>query len=117
MNNDVANTENGQELERRLAESWPVREWCDTHVVLGVSGGADSVALLRAIVALKERHGGPGEHCVAHLNHGQRGSAADADEGWLRSLCERLNVPLEVGRADVSAIAARQGDGWEAAAR
>ena len=70
MTNDVANTLNGHELERRLAESWPVREWCDTHVVLGVSGGADSVALLRAMAALKEQDG-RGKLYVA-LNHGLR---------------------------------------------
>jgi tRNA(Ile)-lysidine synthase len=117
MTNDLTNSPSGHELERRLAESWPVREWCDTHVVLGVSGGADSVALLRAMAALKERHGGRGELYVGHLNHGLRGSAADEDEGWLRSLCDRLKLKLDVGKADVSAIAAEQGDGWEAAAR
>ena len=84
MTNDVANSLNGHELERRLAESWPVREWCDTHVVLGVSGGADSVAMLRAMAALKEQARRPGKLYVAHLNHGLRGSAADADEGWLK---------------------------------
>ena len=94
-----------------------MREWCDTHVVLGVSGGADSVAMLRAMAALKERHGGRGKLYVAHLNHGLRGSAADADEGWLRSLCERQKLILDIERMDVSAISAEQGDGWEAAAR
>jgi tRNA(Ile)-lysidine synthase len=45
------------------------------------------------------------------------GIAADADEGWLRSLCERLKLTLDVEKMDISAIAAAQGDGWEAAAR
>jgi tRNA(Ile)-lysidine synthase len=117
MTNDFANSPNGHELERRLAESWPVREWGDTHVVLGVSGGADSVAMLRAMAALKERHGGRGELYVGHLNHGLRGSAADDDEAWLRLLCERLKLTLAAEKMDVSALAAEQGDGWEAAAR
>ena len=117
MTNYIANTLNGHELERRLAENWPVREWSDTHVVLGVSGGADSVALLRAMAALRERHVGRGKLYVAHLNHGLRGDAADADEGWLRSLCERLRLALDVEKMEISAIAAQQGDGWEAAAR
>ena len=117
MTNEVTNPLNGHELERRLAESWPVGEWCDTHVVLGVSGGADSVAMLRAMAALKSRHGGRGNLYAAHLNHGLRGSAADADDGWLRSLCERLKIVLDVEKTDVSAIAAEQRDGWEAAAR
>jgi tRNA(Ile)-lysidine synthase len=117
MTNKDAKSPNGHELERRLAESWPVREWGDTHVVLGVSGGADSVAMLRAMASLKESYGGRGRLYVAHLNHGMRGSAADADEDWLRSLCERLKVLLDVARMDVSLIPAQQGDGWEAAAR
>jgi tRNA(Ile)-lysidine synthase len=117
ITNDVANSTSEYDLERRLAESWPVRDWCDTHVVLGVSGGADSVAMLRAMIALKTRHGGPGILHVAHLNHGLRGSAADADQDWLASLCERLKVVFDAGKTDVSAVAAEQGDGWEAAAR
>jgi tRNA(Ile)-lysidine synthase len=117
MTNDVPKPPTGHELERRLAESWAGREWCDSHVVLAVSGGTDSVALLRAMAALKTRYGGRGQLEVAHLNHGLRGSAADADEDWLRSLCERMKLTLNAERMDVSAIAAKQGDGWEAAAR
>jgi tRNA(Ile)-lysidine synthase len=117
MTNDVTNSPSGHELERRLAESWPVRQWCDTHVVLGVSGGADSIALVRVMVGLKERHGARGELYVGHLNHGLRGNAADADESWLRSLCDRLKLKLDVEKMDISTIAAEKGDGWEAAAR
>lgn len=105
------------ELERRLAANWPVREWCDSHVVLAVSGGADSVAMLRAVVALKKTAGGTGKLYAAHLNHGLRGIEADADEAWLKVLCAPMDVPLEAVKADVTAIAALQGDGWEAAAR
>ena len=91
--------------------------WCDSHVVLGVSGGADSVAMLRAMAALKDGIGGRVKLFVAHLNHGLARDEADADEAGCRSLCERLEMSLEIGKADVSAIAAEQGDGWEAAAR
>ncbi|MEX0641299.1 MAG: tRNA lysidine(34) synthetase TilS [Pirellulales bacterium] len=105
------------ELERRLAESWPVEAWRDSHVVLAVSGGADSVALLRAMVALKGRGGGAGQLFTAHLHHGLRGEEADADAAWLATLCKQMGVPLEVAKADVASLAAQQGDGWEAAAR
>jgi tRNA(Ile)-lysidine synthase len=104
-------------FERRLAESWPPRAWCDTHVVVGVSGGADSVAMLWAMVALKERHGGRGQLYVGHLNHGLRGNAAEEDAAWVKSLSERLGLPCEVGKVDIGSIAEEQGDGWEAAAR
>jgi tRNA(Ile)-lysidine synthase len=104
-------------FEIRLGEAWPASVWCETHVVLAVSGGADSVALLRAIVSLNAAAGGKGRLFVAHLHHGMRGEAADADVAWLESLCARLGVDLEVGKSDVAAIASEQGDGWEAAAR
>ncbi len=109
-------TTSTSELERRIVQSWPARDWSETHVVLAVSGGADSVALLRAMVALKELHGGRGRIFVAHVNHGLREQAAD-DAEWLRGLCERLSVELEIATVDVAAIAAAKGDGWEAAAR
>jgi tRNA(Ile)-lysidine synthase len=115
---DVATKEDAMNaLERRLAESWPVREWCDVHIVLAVSGGADSVAMLQAMGALKADAGGRGKLCVAHLNHGLRGKAADEDQAWVQELCRQLQVSLEVGRRDIGAIAEEHGDGCEAAAR
>jgi tRNA(Ile)-lysidine synthase len=54
---------------------------------------------------------------VGHFNHGVRGAAADQDESWLTELCQRLGVPLEVGRADGSAQVVDQGNGWEDMAR
>jgi tRNA(Ile)-lysidine synthase len=113
----VANVGVKHEFEQRLAASWPVAEWCDSHVVLAVSGGPDSVALLRAMVALKNAGGGRGGVYAAHLNHGVRGQAADEDQRWLELLCETSKLPLEIERADVAAVAAEQGDGLEAAAR
>ncbi len=73
--------------------------------------------MLRAALAIKQRCGGNGRLYVAHLNHGLRGEESDADAEWLKMLCGKLGVPLEIGKTDVSAIADRQGDGWEAAAR
>jgi tRNA(Ile)-lysidine synthase len=104
-------------VEVGLVEAWPPADWCDSHVVLAVSSGPDSVALLRAMLAVKARSGGPGELIVAHFNHAVRGTAADADQAWLESLCSRLDVPLVVGRAIQSAANQDQGNGWEAAAR
>lgn len=75
------------------------------------------MAMLRAVVALKESCGGSGTVYVAHLNHGLRGAAADADQAWLETLCGRFRIPLTVGRFDLTAAAVEQADGWEAAAR
>ena len=78
-------------------------------VLAALSGGADSVALLRALLAL-------GYSVRAfHLNHCLRGAESDRDETFCRALCERLGVPLTVERIDVRAQTA--GEGIEAAAR
>ena len=80
-------------------------------LVAALSGGADSVALLHALVEL-----GRFRVVAAHLDHGLRaGSAADA--AFCRRLCRSLGVPIRVGRADVRARAARDGGGIEEAAR
>jgi tRNA(Ile)-lysidine synthase len=104
-------------LERKLTGDWPGDEWRDTHVILAVSGGADSVALLRATWAFKAAAGGSGRLFVGHLNHGLRGAEADADEAWLKELCRQLDVPLETATVDVDSLAADEGNGIEAAAR
>ena len=62
------------------------------RVLAGVSGGADSVALLRLLVLRRERHG---EQVTAvHVNHGLRGEASDGDEAFVRQLCAGWQVPL-----------------------
>lgn len=104
----------GPRLERRLAESWTPAEWSELTVLVAVSGGADSVALLRALAAL--RLPGPGRLIAAHFNHQLRESA-DEDEAFVLDLCGNLGLACEVGRADVAEQAATIGDGLEAAAR
>jgi tRNA(Ile)-lysidine synthase len=100
-----------------LAAAWPVERWRDVHVVVAVSGGADSMALLRGLLALKRRAGGAGRIHAAHVNHQLRGEASLADEAWLCRQCAELDMPLVVERFDTAALAAEEGDGVEAAAR
>ena len=80
-------------------------------VLVALSGGADSVALLRALLAL-----GYPVHAF-HLNHCLRGAESDRDEAFCRALCEKLHVPLTVERIDVGAQARAAGEGVEAMAR
>jgi tRNA(Ile)-lysidine synthase len=101
-------------FEKILAESWPPAQWRDVSVLVAVSGGADSVALLRALVGLKT--GGSGRLLVGHFHHGLR-QQADAEEQFVRHLCGQLDLPCHVGHGDVGSLAAQQGDGLEAAAR
>ncbi|HXK09886.1 MAG TPA: tRNA lysidine(34) synthetase TilS [Vicinamibacteria bacterium] len=83
-------------------------------IVAGLSGGADSVALLDALSSLRRRRGF--RVVAAHLDHGLRPGAAD-DAAFCASLCERLDVPFRTTRADVRARAARERGGLEQAGR
>ena len=84
-------------------------------VLCALSGGADSVALLWGLCALREKAGL--FVCAAHLNHGLRGALAARDEAFCRALCARAGVPLAVGAADCRALARAAGKGVEEAAR
>jgi tRNA(Ile)-lysidine synthase len=78
--------------------------------VAAVSGGADSVALLRGLL-----DAGAGPLTVAHFNHHLRGAESDADAEFVRELAASLRLPFRLGGADVREIAA--GDNLEATAR
>jgi tRNA(Ile)-lysidine synthase len=77
-----------------------------------VSGGADSVALLRGLLDAGVPH-----VAAAHFNHQLRGAESDADEAFVRDLAAQLGVPFHRGSADVAALAARQRENLEATAR
>ena len=68
-------------------------------VIVAVSGGVDSVALLFALYLLKEKLGIQLE--AAHFNHHLRGEESDRDEAFVRSLCDRYDIPLHVGGGEV----------------
>jgi len=84
-------------------------------LVLGVSGGADSVALLLVLVELKEELK-LGLQAV-HVNHCIRGEEALADQHFTEALCKRLQVPLSVYTEDVPALAKQEGLSLEEAGR
>ncbi len=70
-----------------------------------VSGGADSVALLRLFEEMRTDLGI--SLCAVHLNHGLRGNDADADEKFASDLAQELDVPFFIAREDVAALARR----------
>jgi tRNA(Ile)-lysidine synthase len=86
------------------------------RVLVAVSGGADSVALLHVLRVL-ERRGLLTLAGIAHLNHQLRGGDADADEQFCRDLAARESLPIEVGHADVAHLAATRHQTIEHAAR
>src|SRR5689334_2207567 len=83
----------------------------ETRVLIGVSGGADSVALLLVLLELGY------DAAVAHLNHGLRGVEADHDERFARDLAARFARPFfsrrvflseEPGNLEAAGITARR---------
>lgn len=85
------------------------------RVAVAVSGGADSVGLLRALACAAPEIGLV--LAVAHLHHGMRGVEADGDEGFVSDLSERLGLPLHRHRVDVPAAAKTDRKTVEEAAR
>ena len=67
--------------------------------LIGLSGGADSVALLMTLIP-DIREGQITAEAV-HVNHGLRGAESDEDEAFCRSLCEKEKIPLTVFHADL----------------
>ena len=84
-------------------------------LVVGVSGGPDSLALLHGLVRLAPDAGV--QLHVAHLDHGLRPEAGAADAEFVAATCLAWDVPCTVGRADVAAYAAQGGWSLEDAAR
>ena len=87
------------------------------HIAVGVSGGADSVCLVIVLHNIIKKYG-PGIKLTAvHVNHGIRGTEADRDEAFTKSLCYRLGVPLVVKAVNVPALAREEGLSEEEAGR
>src|SRR3989304_4412 len=101
-------------FETRLAGLWPPEECREVTVLVAVSGGADSVAWLRALVALKTA--GAGRLCVAHFNHYLR-AEAEEDEQFVHALCKRFGLPCETGGKDVGQLVLPASEGIEETAR
>jgi len=87
----------------------------DATLLLAVSGGADSTALLVGMASLAGELGI--RLHAAHLHHGLRGADADADLEAVRGLCERFRIPLTVARRDCAAWMRRRGLAGEAGLR
>jgi tRNA(Ile)-lysidine synthase len=94
---------------------WLPPGWQALNVAVALSGGADSMALLRQLLQLKRDQGGAGKLLALHINHQLRGTESDEDAQWCLQQCRQLQVPLQVQCVDTAAEAA--GDGIEAAAR
>lgn len=85
------------------------------HIILGVSGGADSVCLLHVLLELKDELNFTIEVC--HVEHGIRGEESREDAAFTRNLCRKLKVPFNEFSVDVPGYSKETGLGDEEAAR
>lgn len=105
------------------------QKFCDPHssltsppsapVLVALSGGADSAALLHIMCLCREKH--DFRLCAAHVNHNIRtekyNNEAKRDEDFCRELCQRLGVELFVLSIDIPSLACERGESTETVAR
>ncbi len=84
-------------------------------VLVALSGGSDSVALLNLLLEIKEDY--KLRISAAHLNHSLRGKESEEDARWVEGLCNRLHIPCRVGREEVRSFCRERGMGLEEGAR
>lgn len=89
----------------------------DVSLVVAVSGGADSVSLLDALVRLNRRGKLAVKIFAAHLNHQLRGEESDGDEDFVNELAVKLNVECLIERIAVGKCASAEKRNLEATAR
>jgi tRNA(Ile)-lysidine synthase len=104
---------------RRVLREWRRRGWGvrGERVVVAVSGGADSMALLLALEELLRAGLLEVELTAAHLDHGLRGAEAEEDARWVAAQVRALGLQLVTGRAAVRVRAEAARDNIEQAAR
>lgn len=113
------------EILAEIVRVWPTARWRDVGVIVGCSGGADSIALLKGLAELRRRpnadthysahtdhdadanHSADANHdaqpprgflVAAHFNHGLRGSESEADEAFVRDFAEGHHLDFSSGR-------------------
>ena len=84
-----------------MSTNWETQRWRDVGVVIGCSGGADSVALLRLMAELRKQGNNPprGFVIAAHYNHALRGAESDRDQQFVHKLAEELGLSFRTTRA------------------
>jgi len=95
-------------ITSRLSRDFPPNE----SYLIGVSGGRDSITLLHWLIGL-----GYSKLIVCHLNHQLRGRSSLADARFVEKIALKFNAKLELGRANVRALATKQKVSIETAAR
>lgn len=102
-----------EEKVRKTIREYNLIEKNDS-IVVGVSGGPDSMTLLSILLKLKEEFNL--KIYVAHVNHMLRENAIK-DEGYVKEFCEKNNIEIFIKKANISEIAQKEKIGLEEAGR
>ncbi len=89
----------------------------NARIIVGVSGGMDSIALLHLLYSWKDAEERAWTLTTVHIHHGLRGAEADLDQRFVEEFCASLGIPCIVRRFDVKAEAKRRGLGEEETGR
>jgi tRNA(Ile)-lysidine synthase len=99
-------------LLTQLSSSWPHSRWAGYNVVVAVSGGADSVCLLRALVEINAAESSTGDLgdtgdndkklVVAHFDHRTRGDDSERDQAFVESLAKKNGLEFAAGSFEAS---------------
>ncbi|MCC9599903.1 tRNA lysidine(34) synthetase TilS [Stieleria sp. JC731] len=112
MSDGVDNSSSWDQIQEAFQASFPTHKYSDVGVVIGCSGGADSVALLRTVVERLSQHAQRqlrsgtqtrstacrGFVVVAHFNHALRGSQSEGDHEFVVNLAGQLGVQVVTRR-------------------
>jgi len=102
---------NQEELINKVFTVDELQSFRGKRVLVALSGGADSVAMLRLLMAAEF------DCCAAHCNFHLRGEESNRDERFVRDLCRQLDVPLTVKDFDVETHQREHGGSVEMACR
>lgn len=98
----------------------PPSVFSTNRTLIAVSGGADSIALMRALDQLNQSTATaahPKFLIVAHLNHGLRGDVSDADAAWLSKECARYSLPFVTEKQELNQTHQKSNEGLEELSR
>ncbi len=90
-----------------LADASRRKRW-----LVGVSGGLDSMALLRILL-----NAGFSNLVICHLNHGLRGKESDGDARFVKRIGEAMGCEVEISRVNLNSLSAKSGDSLETTGR
>ena len=81
-------------FERSLLSRWPMKRWCDVRCVLAVSGGADSVAMVRSLTRIITPEF-RSNLVIGHVNHGWRGQQSEDDAEFVQNMAAEVGLEVD----------------------